>query len=42
VIIRVTPNRIRAVDSVTDYSNKVARFGGKVIKQKIEVPGHGW
>ena len=30
------------VDSVTEYSNKVERLGGKVIKQKTEVPGHGW
>ncbi len=30
------------VDSVTEYSNKVARLGGKVIKQKTEVPGYGW
>ncbi|MDQ3888900.1 MAG: VOC family protein, partial [Thermoproteota archaeon] len=27
------------VDSVTEYSNKVERLGGKVIKQKTEVPG---
>jgi uncharacterized protein len=30
------------VDSVTEYSNKVERLGGKVIKQKTEVPGYGW
>jgi predicted enzyme related to lactoylglutathione lyase len=30
------------VDSVTEYSNKVGRLGGKVIKQKTEVPGYGW
>jgi uncharacterized protein len=30
------------VDSVTDYSNKVERLGGKVMKQKTEVPGYGW
>ena len=30
------------VDSVTDYSKKVERLGGKVIKQKTEVPGYGW
>jgi predicted enzyme related to lactoylglutathione lyase len=30
------------VDSVTDYTNKVERLGGKVIKQKTEVPGYGW
>jgi predicted enzyme related to lactoylglutathione lyase len=30
------------VDSVTEYSNKVERLGGKVIKQKTEVPGCGW
>ena len=30
------------VDSVTEYSNKVERLGGKVIKQKSEVPGYGW
>src|SRR5687768_13732522 len=30
------------VDSVTEYSNRVERLGGKVIKQKTEVPGHGW
>lgn len=30
------------VDSVTEYSNKVERIGGKVIKQKTEVPGYGW
>ena len=30
------------VDSVTQYSNKVERLGGKVIKQKTEVPGYGW
>ena len=29
------------VDSVTEYSNKVERLGGKVIKQKTEVPGYG-
>jgi predicted enzyme related to lactoylglutathione lyase len=31
-----------AVDSVAEHSNKVARVGGKVIKQKTEVPGYGW
>ena len=30
------------VDSITEYSNKVERLGGKVIKQKTEVPGYGW
>jgi predicted enzyme related to lactoylglutathione lyase len=30
------------VDSVTEYSNKVERLGGKVIKQKTEVSGYGW
>ena len=30
------------VDSVTEYSNKVERLGGKVIKQKTGVPGYGW
>jgi predicted enzyme related to lactoylglutathione lyase len=30
------------VDSVTEYSNKVERLGGRVIKQKTEVPGYGW
>jgi uncharacterized protein len=30
------------VDSVTEYSNNVERLGGKVIKQKTEVPGYGW
>ena len=30
------------VDSVREYSNKVERLGGKVIKQKTEVPGYGW
>ncbi len=30
------------VDSVTKYSNKVERLGGKVIKQKTDVPGYGW
>lgn len=30
------------VDSVTEYSNKVERLGGKVIKQKTEVPGYRW
>jgi predicted enzyme related to lactoylglutathione lyase len=30
------------VDSVTEYSNKVERLGGKVIKQKTEVPNYGW
>ena len=30
------------VDSVTEYSNKVESLGGKVIKQKTEVPGYGW
>lgn len=30
------------VDSVAEYSNKVERLGGKVIKQKTEVPGYGW
>lgn len=30
------------VNSVTEYSNKVERLGGKVIKQKTEVPGYGW
>ena len=30
------------VDSVTQYSNKVERLGGKVIKQKTEVPNYGW
>ena len=30
------------VDSVTEYSTKVERLGGKVIKQKTEVPGYGW
>jgi predicted enzyme related to lactoylglutathione lyase len=30
------------VDSVTEYSNRVERLGGKVIKQKTEVPGYGW
>ncbi len=30
------------VDSVAEYSNNVERLGGKVIKQKTEVPGYGW
>jgi predicted enzyme related to lactoylglutathione lyase len=30
------------VDSVTEYSEKVERLGGKVIKQKTEVPNYGW
>lgn len=30
------------VNSVTEYSNKVESLGGKVIKQKTEVPGYGW
>jgi uncharacterized protein len=30
------------VDSVTEYSDKVERLGGKVIKQKTEVPNYGW
>jgi uncharacterized protein len=30
------------VNSVTEYSNKVERLGGKVIKQKTEVLGYGW
>jgi uncharacterized protein len=30
------------VDSVIEYSNRVERLGGKVIKQKTEVPGYGW
>ena len=30
------------VDSVTEYSDKVEKLGGKVIKQKTEVPGYGW
>ena len=30
------------VDSVTEYSNKVERLGGRVIKQKTDVPGYGW
>jgi uncharacterized protein len=30
------------VDSVTEYSNKVERLGGRVIKQKTGVPGYGW
>jgi predicted enzyme related to lactoylglutathione lyase len=30
------------VDSVSEYSNKVERLGGKVIKQKTEVPNYGW
>jgi uncharacterized protein len=30
------------VDSVIEYSKKVEKLGGKVMKQKHEVPGHGW
>src|SRR5918999_883866 len=30
------------VNSVTEYSNKVERLGGRVIKQKTDVPGYGW
>ena len=30
------------VGSVKEYSNKVERLGGKVIKQRTEVPGYGW
>ena len=30
------------VDSVTEYSNKVERLGGRLIKQKTDVPGYGW
>ena len=30
------------VESVTEYSNKVERLGGRVIKQKTDVPGYGW
>ena len=30
------------VDSITEYSNRVERLGGKVIKQKTEVPSYGW
>jgi predicted enzyme related to lactoylglutathione lyase len=30
------------VNSVNDYAKKVEELGGKVIKPKTEVPGHGW
>ena len=30
------------VDSVTEYSNKVERLRGRVIKQKTDVPSYGW
>jgi uncharacterized protein len=30
------------VDSIADYSNKVERLGGKVLRKKPEVPGYGW
>lgn len=30
------------VDSVDEYAKKVEKLGGKVVKPKTEVPGHGW
>ncbi|MCL5877021.1 MAG: VOC family protein [Candidatus Bathyarchaeota archaeon] len=30
------------VESVDDYSKKVADLGGKIIVSKMEVPGMGW
>lgn len=30
------------VNSVEEYAQKVEKLGGKVIKSKTEVPGHGW
>jgi predicted enzyme related to lactoylglutathione lyase len=30
------------VNSVNEYAKKVENLGGKVIKSKTEVPGHGW
>jgi predicted enzyme related to lactoylglutathione lyase len=30
------------VNSVNDYAKKVEKLGGKVIKPKTEVTGHGW
>ena len=30
------------VNSVNEYAKNVEKLGGKVIKPKTEVPGHGW
>jgi predicted enzyme related to lactoylglutathione lyase len=30
------------VNSVNEYAKKVEKLGSKVIKSKIEVPGHSW
>lgn len=30
------------VDSVDKYAKKVQDLGGKIVKPKTEVPGHGW
>ena len=30
------------VKSVNDYAKKVEELGGKIIKPKTEVLGHGW
>ncbi len=30
------------VNSVNEYAKNMEKLGGKVIKPKTEVPGHGW
>jgi predicted enzyme related to lactoylglutathione lyase len=31
-----------SVQSVEDYSKKVVDLGGKIVVQKMEIPGLGW
>ena len=31
-----------SVESVEEYSKKVEALGGKIVQQKMEIPGLGW
>ena len=31
-----------SVESVKEYSEKVEALGGKIVQQKMEIPGLGW
>ena len=31
-----------SVESVVDYSKKIADLGGKIVVEKMEIPGLGW
>ncbi len=36
------PTNYISVESVEEYSKKVEALGGKIVQQKMEIPGLGW